>query len=194
MSSMPVVTLTDLTLRKLKPVEGRQVIYLDRSLKGFGVRITDKGAMSFVLTYGADRKRVKLGNVGIVKLTDARAEAKRILADKMLGRDTLPSIAVEDALALFLADAEKRTKARTTLDYTRLLHRHLAKFFHTSLADVSTRDIAHIQDRLRDTPSEAAHALVAAKVFSIGVSAGGMSRPTHARGSPLPNPRRAIVC
>jgi integrase len=162
---MPVVTLTDLTLRNLKPVEGRQVIYLDRTLKGFGVRISEKGAMSFVLTYGADRKRVKIGDVGIIKLTEARAEARRILAERTLGKDIPPSMTVEAALAVFLADAEKRTKSRTTRDYTRLLRRHLAKLFRASLADVSARDLAHIQDRLGDTPSEAAHALVAIKVF-----------------------------
>ena len=34
---MPVITLTDISLRNLKPAPGKQVTYFDRSLKGFGV-------------------------------------------------------------------------------------------------------------------------------------------------------------
>ncbi len=34
---MPVVTLTDITPR---PTPGKQVTYIDKSLKGFGVRVT----------------------------------------------------------------------------------------------------------------------------------------------------------
>jgi hypothetical protein len=68
---MPVVTLTDLTVRSLKPVTGKRVTYLDKSLKGFGVRITETGMKSYVLVMGANRQRIKLGDVGLVKLADA---------------------------------------------------------------------------------------------------------------------------
>jgi len=47
---MPVVTLTDITLRSLRPTPGKQVTYIDKSLKGFGVRVNERG-MSYVLTY-----------------------------------------------------------------------------------------------------------------------------------------------
>ena len=47
---MPVVTLTDITLRSLRPTSGKQVTYIDKSLKGFGVRVNERG-MSYVLTY-----------------------------------------------------------------------------------------------------------------------------------------------
>ena len=61
---MPVVALTDISIRNLKPVPGKRVTYLDKTLKGFGIRITENGQMSFVLTYGPNRARVKLGEVG----------------------------------------------------------------------------------------------------------------------------------
>ena len=84
---MPRVTLTELTIRNLKGVPGKQVIYLDKSLKGFGVRVTENRQRSFVLTYGADRKRVKLGDVGIIQLSQAREKARSILAERQLNGD-----------------------------------------------------------------------------------------------------------
>ena len=55
---MPTISLTDLTVRNLKP-QGKRITYLDKSLKGFGVRITETGHACYVLTYGANRQRVK---------------------------------------------------------------------------------------------------------------------------------------
>src|SRR5687768_13344215 len=81
---VPTIALTDLTVRNLKPVAGKRVTYLDKAIKGFGVRVTDTGQKSFVLTYGEDRKRIKLGDVGIIALKDAREKAKDILAKRQL--------------------------------------------------------------------------------------------------------------
>ena len=81
---MPVVTLTDITLRSLRPTPGKQVTYIDKSLKGFGVRVNERG-MSYVLTVGPERQRIKIADVGVVALKDARTKAKTILAEKQLG-------------------------------------------------------------------------------------------------------------
>lgn len=35
---VPTTALTDLAVRNLKPVEGKRVTYLDKSIKGFGSR------------------------------------------------------------------------------------------------------------------------------------------------------------
>jgi hypothetical protein len=82
---MPEVTLTDMTVRTLKPVEGKRITYVDRSLKGFGVRVSPSGHASYVLVVGANRTRIKLGDVGVVKLADARSAARQKLAEKQLG-------------------------------------------------------------------------------------------------------------
>jgi len=82
---VPVVTLTDVTLRTLKPVPEKQVTYIDKSLKGFGVRVSPAGHASYVLIMGANRQRIKLGDVGIIRLAEARAKAKTLLAEKQLG-------------------------------------------------------------------------------------------------------------
>jgi len=57
---MPIVALTDRTLPHLKPEPGKQVIYHDRTLKGFGVRVSDQGRMSYVLTYGPNRQPIHI--------------------------------------------------------------------------------------------------------------------------------------
>lgn len=163
--NMPVVTITDISIRSMKPVEGRQVIYSDRALRGFGVRVTETGAMSYVLTFGADRRRIKIGDVGIIKLSDARAEAKRILAEQTLGKRTDRTETFDAALARFLENAKKQNRARTAADYHRLLTRHCKSLRGRRMADIEKRDITRIIDRLLDRPSEAYHAIVAIKVF-----------------------------
>ena len=115
---MPLVTLTDITLRSLRPVPGKQVTYIDKSLKGFGVRVTEAGAMSYVLTHGPDRRRVKLGDVGIVPLKAAWTKAKTILAEKQLGIAMPSSPTFEEAktLFLFLSVSEQKSIALTVRD------------------------------------------------------------------------------
>ena len=134
---MPIVALTDITVRTLRPMPGKQVTYIDRGLKGFGVRVAPSGAMTWVVTYGPQRTRVKLGAVGIISLKDARAAARQRLAEHQLGivpdkgRETY-----ETALSAFLAAAEKRNKPRTVRDYRRLLTRH--GFGKVKLDDIIT--------------------------------------------------------
>jgi integrase len=159
---MPIIALTDIALRNLKPVPGKQITYIDKALKGFGVRITENGAMSYVLTYGPNRQRLKLGDVGILKLADARQKAKTILAERQLGvhvATRTPSY--QDALATFLDAKKESCKPRTHYDYKRLLNRH--GFGQEKLADISPHDIHRKLDKL--PPSERAHAQAALGIF-----------------------------
>jgi len=161
---MPIVALTDITLRTLKPVPGKQVTYIDRGLKGFGVRVAPSGAMTWVVTYGPQRTRMKLGDVGVISLKDARTAARQRLAEHQLGivpekgRDTF-----ETALAAFLAASEKRNKPRTVRDYKRLLTRH--GFGKTKLTDIKPQMIRKKLDGLVDTPGEQGHAQAALSIF-----------------------------
>lgn len=161
---MPTVALTDRTIPHLKPVPGKQVIYGDRSLKGFGVRVSGAGQMSYVLTYGANRQRIKLGDVGIVKLAEAREKARTILAERQLGmRQASGKETYERALDLFLEAARAKNRERTVRDYTRLLTSH--GFGAERLGDITARDIHRKLDRLADRPGEQAHTLAALKIF-----------------------------
>ena len=158
---MPVVTLTDLTVRMLKPVPGKRVTYLDKGLKGFGVRVTPTGQKSYVLVMGANRQRIKLGDVGLVKLADARDRAKDLLAQKQLGsHSTTSTPTYQSAVADFLA-SRKHCRPRTLKDYQRLLTRH--GFGAEKLDDISPKDIHARLDRL--PPSERLHAHDALQIF-----------------------------
>ena len=160
---MPVITLTDISLRNLKPAAGRQVTYFDKSLRGFGVRVGSE-AMTYVLVYGPNRTRVKLGEVGILKLAEARSKARTILAERQLGvyrpqgQETYQA-----ALDAFLKGSRAKNRPRTLRDYTRLLGRH--GFGAEKLSDISPRDVQKKLDALAGTPGEQAHAQTALKIF-----------------------------
>lgn len=159
---MPIVILTDLSIRNLKPTPGKRVTYLDKTLKGFGVRITDTGQMSFVLTYGANRTRVKLGEVGILKLADARQKARSILAERQLGQYRPKGhTTYREALDGFLEAARAKNRPRTVKDYTRLLTSY--GFGEERLTDITPREITKRLARLG--PGEKSHAQAALKIL-----------------------------
>ena len=79
---MPNVRLTDITIRAIKPPKEGQRTYLDSSLPGFGVRVSQGGTKTFVLVAGANRSRTTIGRVGVVTLSEARTEAKHLLAKR----------------------------------------------------------------------------------------------------------------
>ena len=142
---------------------GKQVTYLDRSLKGFGVRVGTE-TMTYVLIYGPNRTRVKLGEVGILKLGDARQKARTLLAERQLGvHQPKGHETYERAVAGFLDACRAKNRPRTVRDYTRLLSRH--GFGAERLSDISPREVQKKIDRLSDTPSEQAHAQAALKIF-----------------------------
>jgi integrase len=86
---MPSANITADFLRNLRPPPSGQVIYRDKDLKGFGVRITASGSVSFVLhisRQGVER-RMTLGSYGVLPVSTARAAAKDRLHRYELGLD-----------------------------------------------------------------------------------------------------------
>jgi hypothetical protein len=61
-------------------------LYADDTLPGFGLRV-GTNSKTFVLTTGADRRRITIGRYPIVSLAQAREKAKTILAKRQLGLD-----------------------------------------------------------------------------------------------------------
>lgn len=72
--------LTDISIRALKTPESGAVIHYDDTLPGFGVRVSEGGTKSFILTHGPRRTRETIGRVTIIGLGEARTAAKVILA------------------------------------------------------------------------------------------------------------------
>jgi|SRR5665213_3248418 len=158
--------LTDLTVRSLKSPESGQKTYLDDTLPGFGVRISPAGSKAFVLVHGRNRRRTTIGRYPVISLSEARARAKEILAEEILGKSRLPTTAFSDAVELYLAGLPQRNKPSSVQSTKRRLVRHFVPPLRRErLDEITASQISQIIDRLVDTPSEANHALVAIRGF-----------------------------
>lgn len=154
--------LTDISIKQLPvPKKGQQAYY--DTLPGFGVRVSQGGARTFFVLLGNGRRHT-IGRHPIISLSDARTEAKRLLAERTLGKIRPTSLPYEEAVKRFLSSCEQRNKPRTVSDYRRILKRHF-KFGRKHLCDITPREVAARIERLNETPSEANHAHVTAKVF-----------------------------
>jgi integrase len=159
---MTQVRLTDVTIRNLPIPEKGQRTYLDESLKGFGVRVSQGGTKTFTLMFGKSRRLKTIGRVGVVTLSEARQCAKEILAEQTLGISVeKKSISYPDAVEQFLAAYKVRNKTSTAKETERLVRRYLT--FDKAVSDITTADITKIIDRLSNTPSEQQHVFVAAR-------------------------------
>ncbi len=137
---VPRIQLTDISVRSLKPPERGQTTYWDTSLKGFGCRTSQGGTRSFVLMYGANRKLTTIGRYPNISLSEARKEAKRILAQHTLGKHRPITISFEAAQERFLEDCKAKNRPRTVSDYERLLTRHF-RLGKVHLEDVTQHEL-----------------------------------------------------
>ncbi len=156
--------LTDITIKSLRPPEKGARIYPDHVVPGFGVRVSQGGTKSFVLTHGPRHERETIGRVGIIGLQEARTDAKRRLAEYTLGKSKPRSISWRAALEEYLVEKSARLKPRTLADYTYELNRHF-KYGQTRLCDLSPHDLWKSLDRLAKTPAEQQHAFVTLRAF-----------------------------
>jgi integrase len=90
---MPSVKISRRSVEALLPQSKTYIVY-DKSLPGFGVRITQSGAKSWIVDYrgdgggrGAATRRITIGKLSLVTAHQARREARRILARVRLGSD-----------------------------------------------------------------------------------------------------------
>lgn len=153
--------LTDLSIKSLKPPEKGEQIHYDETLTGFGVRVSEGGTKSYILTHGRRRTRETLGRVGIISLSDARGEAKRRLAEYTLGKHQPKAKSWSTAVSEFLAEPRK---PRTQKDYKR----HLAVHFpygETRFSEITAHDLQKDLDKLSSTPGEREHAFVVLRAF-----------------------------
>ena len=159
---MTQVRLTEVTIRNLPLPEKGQRNYLDDSLKGFGVRVSQGGTKTFTLMFGKNRRLKTIGRFGIISLAQARQRAREILAEQTLGiAPGEQAISFQDAVEQFLAAYRAKNKSATANETERLVRRHL--MFDNAVSEISTADITKRIDRLSATPSEQQHVFVAAR-------------------------------
>jgi len=144
--------LTENAIRDLaRPSKGTAIFY-DDTLPGFGLRISEGGTKSFVLTHGPRRKRETIGRFGIISIQDARTEAKRRLAEYTLGKEAITPIRWEDAVEEYLSEVRPQLKRRTFEDYKYYLG-HYLRYGQTKLSALTPRDVREKIEKLSDTPA-----------------------------------------
>jgi integrase len=156
--------LTDIVIRNLKAPETGAVVFADDVLTGLGVRVSQAGTKSFVLTYGPRRTRETIGRVGIITLAEARAEAKIRLAKYTLGKDKLKVVRWNDARDEYLAERKPELRPRTHQDYAYYLDR-VFRYGVTKLADITPYDLADSLAKLNHTPVTQRYAFGTIRAF-----------------------------
>jgi hypothetical protein len=159
---VPKIALTDLNLRSLKAPAKGQIDYWDSSFRegAFAVRMSQGGAKTFVLKI--DNARRAIGRYPLLTLSEARTEAKRILAERTLGRVRPGSISFVAAKELFLAEKKKTRKARTHQNLKQRLDLHFK--FSGQLTDFTHTELVRKLGKIKSN-SEHDHALSVAKTF-----------------------------
>jgi integrase len=157
---MPRLKLTERTIEKLKAPDpsGRQVLYFDADLKGFGVLCS---GVSNARTFIAQRdlpdgrtRRVTLGSVAEISLVTARARAADTLDDLRRGLDPKKKkrseVTLREALDVYL-QARKDLRPASIRVYRIAVERYLAAW-----ADLPLRSINSdmVEDRHRSIAAE----------------------------------------
>lgn len=156
---MPNVHLTQIGLQNLTPPPKGQIDYWDSVLPSFGVRVSQGGSKTFVLKVHNSRRTI--GRFPILSLGDARTEAKRLLAEKTLGKLRPQSANFPAARDAFIAEKEAGRKPSTAAEYKRLLGRLP---FKGPLTEINHEEFARVLAKFK-SPSERQHILVAGRVF-----------------------------
>ena len=154
---MPTVKLSDLGIQKLKRSE-KHIDYFDLTLPTFGVRVSPKGTKTFILKLRSGRQA--LGRYPILSLSDARTEAKRIVAERTLGRIRPRSVTYQQAVKLFIEDKKRSRRESTADQYEWFLNR----LGFGQLADITHDDVERQLGKI-DSRSTRDHVLVAARIF-----------------------------
>jgi Arm DNA-binding domain len=76
---VPTVSLTDRGVAALTAPPTGQMVYSDRAIPGFGVRVSQGDTKTFVLIVSSERRKITIGRYPIVSLSQAREKAKTTL-------------------------------------------------------------------------------------------------------------------
>lgn len=145
--------LTDLSVRALRGSD-TYTTYFDDTLPGFGVRV-GKRTKTWLVVRGKTRERLTIGRYPDMALTDARKEAKKLLANDNEPRPIRRTFreARDEFLETHYADKGENTKYQVR----RSLTRHCTTLEPQQLADIDDQALKAVLDKLAATPSEQLH-------------------------------------
>jgi integrase len=179
---VPTIRLTQMAVERVsRPVTGR-VVYWDRTLPGFGRRVTANGAKSWIAKYRVVGKAV-METIGTVarfpKVEDARKLARESMAKAATGenpvterkaRQRRASVSTFQAVAERYVEryAKRHTKAVTWKELERKLVRDvLPRWGERPIASLTRQDVADLLDAIerRGAPIQANRTLTQLKTL-----------------------------
>jgi integrase len=146
--------LTAGTIKSLSLPAGKsELLVFDDAVPGFGLRLRDGGARSYIFQYklGDKQRRMTLGLASAIPIAKARATAETLYAQTKLGVDPAGARAeakikaaetFEAAAAPFLARQRERLRPRSYADVERHLLMYARVLHGLQLASINRRDIA----------------------------------------------------
>ena len=160
--------------------DGRDRIVFDAAQPGFGVRITAAGRKLYIARarVGGSQRYLALGELGTIKLADARKEARRALEALRDGRDPMlerrerqrvaaaGAVTVDDLAKRWLSEiVMPKRKPRTASDYQRLIDQRIGpEFGHLAVGAVEREHVIRWHAQMANTPRRANYAV---QVFKI---------------------------
>src|SRR5215217_5998823 len=151
---MPRIHLTKSTIDSL-PTAAKDTVYWDRGLPGFGVKVTPVGRKVFIVLYrvggaGSRLRKFTIGPYGRITLAMARAQAQKIFAARLDGRDPAAEksalrrkLVVDQLEGLVEAFIQQRViQLRTGKKIANRLRREVVgRWGTTSIHEIKKRDV-----------------------------------------------------
>jgi integrase len=146
--------LTQANAAKAKLPAGKsEAFYWDDEMPGFGLRLREGGARTFIVQYkiGAKHRRMTLGNAGKVTAEEARKRAKQIFGKVADGKDPAnektirkaeASTTLGAAVETFLRWFAGRVRPRTHEETARYLRQHWKPLHGMAVAHIGRANVA----------------------------------------------------
>ena len=176
MPKRSTLRLTKRIVERLK-ADGKDAIFWDRDLAGFGVRGHTTGRKLYVVQSRgpAGLKRVTLGPVDGETIEARRREAAVVIDRIKRGEDPWPPKPVPEPTVADLAERFLKThvtvrcRPNTAKNYRMAIQHHiLPALGKKALKDVAPEDVTALHHKLRDTPAAANRAMwVLSKMFTL---------------------------
>jgi integrase len=142
------MSLTDRMISGLTPPASGQQFHADRSVPGFGVRVSQGGTKTFVLSVGTERRRITIGRYPIVSLAQAREMAKTLLARRQLGIDKPLSPRFGKVQEEYLAERDRKVR-RSTRQRDDYLFKLFGSLLDKRIAEITPNEVQSILDRTK---------------------------------------------
>jgi integrase len=181
---MPAQKLTDKLVHELEQPESGNRITYDTEVKGFGIRVTTRGARSYVLTYWnreGRQRRITIGSAVHWKTGAARTEAKELKKRIDRGEDPLQeeqdlraAPTVKDMCERFTKEYLGKRRASTQYSYrTQITSVILPAWGNRKVASITHGDVVSLHNKLGDTPTRANRILaLLSRLFTLSITWG----------------------